>query len=345
MTSVPRLILAIAEENTWNFSVCSSLEREMHFRVRRVLPDTQQAGALIHSLQPDAVVILARPIPLMMRGWIHRTAETENLPFFILAPELDQLCDEKRIVWVRADAAAQPPESVTQSLGIKLRLVLNQYRKPQPAAAAAHPQTAPATAMKSVKTGPFGNKLIAMGASMGGVEAMEKVLTVLPSDMPGIVVVQHMPKGFTEMYAQRLDAECELHVVQASDGDVVEEGTVYIAPGSLHMTIQKRSEGGYGIHVQDGERVTGHKPSVNVLFDSVAKSAGKNALGVIMTGMGDDGAIGLLAMRTAGAFTVGQDAATALVYGMPKVAFENGAVCKQVPLGDIPKEMLKYAAK
>jgi len=179
-----------------------------------------------------------------------------------------------------------------------------------------------------------GNIVIAIGASTGGTEALYNIIKMLPANMPGIVVVQHMPPVFTRMFADRLNNSCALAVKEAKTGDVVSPGMVLIAPGDYHMKL-KKAGGVYSVECFKGERVNGHCPSVDVLFDSVAEKAKAEAIGVILTGMGYDGAKGLLKMRGMGARTVGQDENTSIVYGMPKVAFDIGAVEKQMPLQQI----------
>lgn len=188
----------------------------------------------------------------------------------------------------------------------------------------------PATGHATDKT------LIAIGASTGGTEALFSVLKMLPPTLPGIVIVQHIPPVFSRMFAERMNNSTALSVKEAENGDVVEKGKVLIAPGDKHLKIRKagallRAE------VTAGEKVNGHCPSVDVLFDSVAAVCGSKAVGVILTGMGSDGARGLLAMRNAGARTIGQDEASSVVYGMPKTAYDIGAVEKQVPLNGVPQ--------
>lgn len=182
------------------------------------------------------------------------------------------------------------------------------------------------------------NLVIAIGASTGGTEATFAVLKEYGADLPGIVIVQHMPPGFTQMYAKRLDNQCRVRVKEAETGDRVLPGTALIAPGGdKHMRLVKVN-GAYQVEIKAGPKVNGHCPSVDVLFDSVAKAAGAKALGIILTGMGGDGAKGLLAMRQAGARTIGQDESTCVVYGMPAVAYEMGAVEYQEKLQDIAKK-------
>lgn len=180
--------------------------------------------------------------------------------------------------------------------------------------------------------------VLAIGASTGGTEAIFDVVRRFHRDIPGTVIVQHMPPGFTKMYAERLNNQCEVAVKEAATGDKVVQGQVLIAPGDAHMRLVKVGNE-YQVDCRPGERVSGHCPSVNVLFHSVAKTAGNHALGVILTGMGGDGAEGLLAMRTAGAATIGQDENTCIVYGMPKVAYDIGAVQYQMPLQNIAQKV------
>ena len=183
--------------------------------------------------------------------------------------------------------------------------------------------------------------VVAIGTSTGGTLALETVLTALPAVCPGMVIVQHMPEKFTAMFASRLDSICKVEVREAQSGDRVIPGRALIAPGGRHMLL-KRSGAQYIVEVVDGPLVNRHKPSVDVLFRSVAQIAGRNALGIIMTGMGDDGARGLVEMHTAGARTVAQDEASCVVYGMPKEAVRLGAVDKSVPLEAIAREILAF---
>ena len=182
-------------------------------------------------------------------------------------------------------------------------------------------------------------RVIAIGTSTGGTQALEEVLTGLPRVCPGIVIVQHMPEKFTAAFAARLDGLCEIQVKEAAAGDRVMPGRALIAPGGRHLLL-RRNGAQYQVDVVDGPLVNRHRPSVDVLFRSVAKCAGANALGIIMTGMGDDGAAGLLEMRNAGAQTVAQDEASCVVFGMPKEAIKRGGVQKTVPLHLIGREIV-----
>jgi two-component system, chemotaxis family, protein-glutamate methylesterase/glutaminase len=183
------------------------------------------------------------------------------------------------------------------------------------------------------------NKIVAIGASTGGTEAIHNILKFLPSNMPGMLIVQHIPPVFSRMFAERLNNQTKLKVKEAQTGDYVEKGKVLIAPGDHHMRI-KRVGDRYKVECFQGDKVNGHCPSVDILFDSVAKEAGTNSVGVILTGMGYDGAKGLLAMRRKGARTIGQDEQSSVVYGMPKVAFNIGAVEKQTSLSKVSQLLI-----
>lgn len=184
------------------------------------------------------------------------------------------------------------------------------------------------------------DKVIAIGASTGGTEAIKNIITRFPAATPGVVVVQHMPSGFTKMFAERMNSLCAMEVKEAEDGDRVMQGRILIAPGDFHMTVM-RSGGIYRVRCRPGEKICGHCPSVEVLLKSVAKHVGPNGIGIILTGMGHDGADGMVAMRKAGARTIAQDEKTSVVFGMPKEAFERGGAEKLMPLHEIAPGVIK----
>lgn len=184
-------------------------------------------------------------------------------------------------------------------------------------------------------------KIVAVGASTGGTEALRVLLEAMPLDTPGIVIVQHMPENFTAAFSRRLDSICRVSVKEAENNDTVIRGRALIAPGNHHMLL-KRSGARYYVEIKDGPLVSRHRPSVDVLFRSTAQYAGKNAVGVIMTGMGDDGSRGLREMKEAGAFTIAQDEESSVVFGMPRKAIELGAVDKVVSLENISRSILEH---
>ena len=216
-----------------------------------------------------------------------------------------------------------------------------QVRQPVPRAAGT-PAPEPLNTSRLLTT--TTHKIVAIGASTGGTKAIEAVLRQLPAGFPGTVICQHMPEKFTTSFAQRLNTISRLEVHEARDGDHVVPGTALIAPGNQHMLLLRRG-GNYLVRVKGGPRVCYQRPSVDVLFQSVATHAGRNAVGAILTGMGNDGAQGLLAMRREGAHTIAQDEATSVVFGMPKEAIEAGAAAEVAPLDRVPRCILKALNK
>jgi two-component system chemotaxis response regulator CheB len=240
----------------------------------------------------------------------------------------------------------KPTADVSQGLD---SMVAEKLAETVKAAAYAHvrPRLTARNASAAIKSGQrnierTSDKLIAIGSSTGGTEALTDVLMGLPADVPGIVVVQHMPPVFTKSFAERLDSITQLRVKEAEDGDQVKDGLVLLAPGNWHMVL-RRSGAHYFVQLRQGPPVQHMRPSVDVMMLSVAREAGANAVGVILTGMGKDGAEGLLAMRQAGSSTIGQDERTCVVYGMPKEAMKMGAVEQELPLDAIAQAMLRKA--
>ena len=225
---------------------------------------------------------------------------------------------------VRAAAGAKLRSGRTRPSAVEAKLSADVMMPP------------PVTGRRVIET----ERVVCIGASTGGTEALRDVLEALPIDCPGIVVVQHMPEGFTAAFARRLDGLCSIAVKEAEDGDAVVQGCALIAPGNRHLLLQRNGTC-YHVAVKDGPLVSRHRPSVDVLFRSAAQCAGANARGIIMTGMGDDGAAGLLEMRRAGAFTVAQDEDSCVVFGMPKAAIERAAAMRIVPLAQIHAEITR----
>jgi two-component system, chemotaxis family, protein-glutamate methylesterase/glutaminase len=184
------------------------------------------------------------------------------------------------------------------------------------------------------------SKVIGIGASTGGTEAIYRVLKALPANIPGIAIVQHIPPVFSGMFAQRMNTQTALNVKEAENGDFLDQGCVLIAPGDKQMQVRRVGDR-FKVEVFEGEKVSGHCPSVDVMFDSMAKACGDRAVGVLLTGMGQDGAHGLVSMRKSGAFTIGQDEKSCVVYGMPKIAYDLGGVERQLSLDAIPGELVQ----
>ena len=201
---------------------------------------------------------------------------------------------------------------------------------------------AAAAAPAALSLGGKARVIVGLGASTGGTEATLEVMKGLPADIPGMVIVQHMPAGFTQMYAERLNRLCRMEVREAKNGDEIRPGLALVAPADLQCRVQRTPAGGYYVSCTQGERVSGHRPSVDALFESMAETVKCPMVGIIMTGMGADGAKGLLSMRQKGAFTIGQDEKSSVVYGMPGVAKKIGAVCEQAACDQIAGVLLRH---
>jgi two-component system chemotaxis response regulator CheB len=275
-----------------------------------------EAGAptSIAALSAGAVTVIAKPKVGLKQFLQDSSAELTN------AIRIAARANVKRLAARSAAAATIPPPRAPERFSADVML--------PPAHAKAMAETT--------------DRVVALGTSTGGTQALEEVLTDLPAVSPGIVIVQHMPPQFTAAFAARLDAICAIDVREAQNNDRVLPGRALIAPGGRHMML-KRSGAQYYVEVKEGPPVNRHCPSVDVLFRSVARCAGANALGVIMTGMGDDGARGLKEMRDAGARTVAQDEASCIVFGMPREAIRMNAAERIVPLGDVARIVLSAA--
>ncbi len=242
------------------------------------------------------------------------------------------------------DSTAEFGQTIRAAARANTSHLARSARPARPAGAAAPAPAAAAPGATLLALHESTEKIIAMGMSTGGTTALERVLVELPATLPAIAVVQHMPEKFTAAFAERLDRLCALQVREARDGERLLPGTVLIAPGGRHLQV-RRSGAQYHAEVRDGPPVNRHRPSVDVLFRSVAQCAGRNALGILMTGMGDDGARGLVQMREAGARTIAQDEASSVVFGMPREAIRMGGAERVLGLTEIPAAMVEYARK
>ncbi len=238
-----------------------------------------------------------------------------------MAQFASELCASIKRAYTKRNPDAEPKKEIITPIRSAASVISNRKITPI---------TAPAASGKKRRA----DALIALGASTGGTEALEQVVKAFPADSPPVLIVQHMPAGFTKLYADRLNRSCKMEVKEAEDGDRVRPGLIIIGAGEHHLRLCRDSRGWY-VSSKTGDKVSGHCPSVDVLFTSVAENAGENAIGAILTGMGRDGADGLLKMRNAGAFTIGQDKESCVVYGMPMEAYNIGAVEVQAPLYNI----------
>ena len=355
LSSLPTKLLFIGCEDIPHIAPLYGFAREHNFQVAASLPPTDQ---LFSGEIPEAVaagISAAAPQIAVM----YCPNQMGDMAFYIrsakkLAPQVllisgGRLAKEEVKALDAFGSVTLPVHRDERAFGdFRMQLVL-MIRNARIAACVASlgmkgtwncfPQ-AVRSEMEQVRGGLGAIRAIAIGASAGGTEALSRLLPRFPKDFPCVLVVQHMPKDFTGLFAAGLDRKCAAEVREAADGDALAPGLVLIAPGDRHMTVERRG-GDYFVRLSDGEKVSGHRPSVDALFSSAASVLGGRAIGVILTGMGADGAEGLLRMKNAGARTIGQDAATSTVYGMPRAAYIKGAVAVQLPLDRIADELAK----
>ncbi|HYD00028.1 MAG TPA: chemotaxis response regulator protein-glutamate methylesterase [Phycisphaerales bacterium] len=337
-------VLIVDDSSIVRQVLARELSRQPGIRVVGTAPDPFVARDMILQHKPDVVTLDIEMPRMDGLTFLRKLMKYYPIPVIVVSSlaakgrEMAIACLEAGAIDVVAkpnesysigDVAARLAETIRGATRVKLK------RIEQPVAAG--PQ-----AERSVALAETTHKIVALGASTGGTEALRAVLQALPKQSPGIVMTQHMPEGFTAAFAQRLNSLCQVEVKEAKDRDWVVPGRALLAPGAHHLKLD-RDGARYIVRVVDGPRVNRHKPSVDVLFESVARVAGKNAFGAIMTGMGNDGAAGLLSMRKAGAVTVAQDEASCVVYGMPKEAVKLGGAQLVAPLSGIAGHLLAFA--
>ncbi len=333
----PIKVLVVEDSMVFRELLVQNLNRDPAIQVVATARDPYEARDAIIAHKPD-VMTLDVELP-RMNGieFLRKLMPQYPLPVVVISSLSDKVFDALNAGAV--DFVAKPAVKAREQLEAFIK---NELLVKIKIASTANISQIKQKAMhqmeqSSVLTSRGSDLVVAIGASTGGTEAIFSVVQNFGTDIPGVVIVQHMPPGFTSMYAKRLDNQCRVIVKEAETGDQVKPGHVLIAPGGdRHMRLVKVN-GVYQVECKGGPKVNGHCPSVDVLFDSVAKVAGPKALGIILTGMGGDGAKGLLEMRRAGARTIGQDESTCVVYGMPKVAYDLGAVEYQEKLQDVAK--------
>ncbi|MBU4435657.1 MAG: chemotaxis response regulator protein-glutamate methylesterase [bacterium] len=356
-------VLIIDDSATVRQTLAAILESDPQIEVIGVASDPFVAAKRISEEIPDVITLdvemprmdgitflrklmAQRPIPVVMCSSLTEAGSETLLQALeagavdiILKPKVgvaDHLMESKIRICDAVKAAAGARLAGSKRLIPQLPRSLHEPEKKLTADAMLPPAKAGRAMARTTES------IVCVGASTGGTEALRVLLEALPPDCPGMVIVQHMPEKFTASFARRLDSLCAVEVKEAEDGDTVRRGRVLIAPGNKH-TLLERSGARYYVSVKDGPLVSRHRPSVDVLFRSATRSAGSNAVGVIMTGMGDDGARGMAEMKQAGAFTLAQDEATSVVFGMPKEAIALGGVDRVVPLQNLTMEVLRAA--
>lgn len=340
-------VLVVDDSALMRQMLSSMMSSDREIEVVGTAPDPLVARQMIKDLNPDVVtldvempnmdgisflekIMRLRPMPVLMISSLTQTGAEATLQ----ALELGAV-----------DYISKPKVDLQQGLAEKRTEIVEKVKVAAKARVRSRASSAQRPAVTAAARGTFNTteRIIAIGASTGGVEALREVLCALPADSPAVVVTQHMPAGFTTRFAERLDSLAQVTVREAGDRERILPGHVYIAPGNHHLEVI-RTGANYTCRLHDGPLVSGHRPSVDVLFRSVASSAGGNAVGVILTGMGKDGAEGLRQMRGAGAQTLGQNEATCVVYGMPKAAHAVGATEVELPIDKIAQAILDRCA-
>ena len=341
-------VLIVDDSSVVRMALKRGLGEQKGIEVVGVAPDPFVARDKIMALKPD-VITLDIEMPRMDGLTFLRKLMKFHPVRTVIVSSLTQKGCDTAVACLESGACgvvAKPAEAYTVG---EMSRELGQLVRAAATMPVPKPRSAPSGDVERIKLRPSlstietTHKVIAMGTSTGGTEALRTVLTALPKQTPGIVMTQHMPEGFTASFAARLNELCEIEVLEAKDGDSVLPGRALLAPGNKHLRLA-RDGARYIAHVTDGPRVCRHKPSVEVLFESVAQTAGKNAMGIIMTGMGNDGADGLKSLRDAGAYTVAQDEESCVVFGMPKEAIARGGAVKVCSLDRIASEIMDYVS-
>lgn len=327
-------VLIVDDSMLYREVLAKGLTADMDIEVVAKAVDPFDARDKIIKFEPDVMVLDVQLPKMNGIEFLRRLMPQYPLPTIVISSVSESVFDAMTAGAV--DFVAKPDIQSPDGVERFFKELISKVKT----AVFAKPSQPAATGSSTITVNSTGasiqDRIIAIGASTGGTEAIYQVIKQLPANIPGIVIVQHIPPVFSRMYAERLDAATAFRVKEAQSGDLVNPGSVLVAPGNEHMTIRKCSDG-YRVKCFSGEKVNGHCPSIDVLFDSVAKEAGAGGIGVILTGMGYDGAKGLLNMRKQGAATIGQDEESSVVYGMPKVAFNIGAVAKQTTLKNIAR--------
>lgn len=338
-------VLIVDDSATARAVITDTLSKDREIEVIGTAPDAYIARDKLVSLKPD-VVCLDVEMPRMDGvSFLKKIMQYHPIPVLMVS-SLTERGSQVTLDALEAgaiDYVTKPHQNIYNGIGSIEKELIEKVKMVASANFKANIERR-SSSTKALTTSKLAlatttNKIIAIGASTGGTIALDELIQRLPRDIPGTVVVQHMPGNFTKAFAQRLNQNAEVEVKEAEDGEIIGKGKVLIAPGDYHMVV-RRSGGNYLVRLGSGDTVSGHRPSVDVLFNSVSKYAGANAVGIIMTGMGSDGAKGMLKMRNAGARTIGQDERSCVVYGMPKMAKELGAVEIELPLDEIDARLI-----
>ncbi|MCC6779797.1 MAG: chemotaxis response regulator protein-glutamate methylesterase [Hyphomicrobiales bacterium] len=338
--SKPVRVLIVDDSSLMRQLLTRVLSNDPEIEVVGSAPDPHVARDMIKSLDPDVVTLDVEMPRMDGVAFLRKIMELRPMPVVMISSQTQagadvtlQALEIGAVDFVAKPASAPAVMEMSEELTTKVKAAGRIRMRSRRTETVAAPKPRPGLNRTS-------GKMVLIGASTGGVEALKEVLKRMPADAPPILITQHMPERFTAAFAARLNNECAMTISEAQDGEPIQEGHAYIAPGGSRHLELARSGRGYFCRLQEGPPVSGHRPSVDALFHSAARLGGTNLIAAILTGMGKDGAVGMLELRKAGAVTFGQDEETSLVYGMPRAAFEIGAVSRQFPLHKIADAIL-----
>lgn len=332
-------VLIVDDSILFRETISRFISEDANIEVVGTAGDPYEARDKILQLRPDVLTLDVEMPKMNGIQFLKKLIPQYPIPVVVVSSlplNAFEALDAGAVDFVKKPLIKSPADLKDFSMELRTKIVIASTAKIIQSKPSATASQKPLPSIKEIAAGKklAQDMVIALGASTGGTDALQVVMQNLPKDSPPILVVQHMPAGFTKMYAERMNRVCQVEVKEAEDGDRLRPGLAIIAAGEYHLRLAKDSQG-YYVTSKKGEKVSGHCPSVDVLFYSVAEVAKSKAIGAILTGMGGDGAKGLLEMKKAGAYTIGQNKETCVVYGMPMVAFNIGAVCEQAPLDKI----------
>ena len=332
-------VLVVDDSLVMREYIAQGLSQDSGIEVVGKAVDPFQARDMIQDLEPDVLTVDVEMPRMNGIEFLRQLMPQYPLPVVVVSSLSNAVFDALNagaVDFVTKPMAKSPRDmqAFVQEMVVKIKIAST--------AKVGHLKRTEPRGSSTMSSAAAADTLIAIGASTGGTEAIYSIIKTFPRDMPGVVIVQHMPPVFTRMYAERLNNSCQMEVREAQDGDTITRGLALVAPGGDRQLRVVNQGGTYRVRLTEEAKVSGHCPSVDVMFDSVADAAKKKAVGILLTGMGADGARGLLKMRKNGAYTIGQDEKSSVVYGMPMVAWNMGAVIRQASLEDIPRVLEAY---
>lgn len=342
-------ILVVDDSIFFRQIIINGLKKNDHFEIVGYAVDGEDAKEKLLSLKPDVITLDVEMPGTSGLDFLKQTMDTHLVPVILVSSlniSVFEALSYGAVDFVKKPNASEGStlESFISSLTNKIVIASYAQLNKIPRPSSISPKLNPSILVQNPNPAKWKSGILAIGASTGGTEVIFNIVKDLPIDFPPIVVVQHMPEGFTKMYAERINKMCQMNVKEGQDGDILEPGNIYIAPGNFQMEVIPSIDK-LRLKCYMGEKVSGHRPSVDTLFASVSKLKNLTKVGVILTGMGKDGASGLFDMRSSGALTLGQNKETCTVYGMPMVAFNIGAVMKQLPFQNMETEIRDYFLK